>query len=86
VSAVAILVEVAGWAGAALILGAYLLVTLGRVTGQSVAFQAMNLAGAAGFVVNGWWHSALPSASLNVIWFLIAAFALWRLGRKPASP
>ncbi|TXC63003.1 hypothetical protein FRZ32_04565 [Sphingosinicella ginsenosidimutans] len=81
-SAVQILVEVAGWAGAALILAAYLLVTIGRVTGQSATFQAMNLAGAAGFVVNGWWHGALPSASLNVIWFLIAAFALWRIGRR----
>ncbi|GAA4822329.1 hypothetical protein GCM10023232_19740 [Sphingosinicella ginsenosidimutans] len=52
------------------------------MTGQSATFQAMNLAGAAGFVVNGWWHGALPSASLNVIWFLIAAFALWRIGRR----
>jgi hypothetical protein len=82
VSTAAILVEVAGWAGAALILGAYLLVTIGRVTGQSAMFQAMNLAGAAGFVVNGWWHGALPSAALNVLWLLIAAFALWRIGRK----
>ena len=45
--------EVAGWAGALLILSAYLMVTTGRVTGQSVLFQAMNLGGAAGFVVNG---------------------------------
>ena len=33
----------------------------------------MNLVGAAGFVVNGWWHGALPSATLNVVWLLFAA-------------
>ena len=80
-----IAVEVAGWAGAALILLAYLLVTIGRLTGQSPAFQWMNLLGAAGFIVNGWWHGAIPSASLNVIWMLIAAVALWRLWKKKGS-
>jgi hypothetical protein len=45
----------------------------------------MNLLGAAGFVVNGWAHKALPSASLNVIWMLIAAVALWRLWKKRGS-
>ena len=78
-------VEVAGWIGAAFILFAYLLVTLGRLTGQSLAFQWMNLLGALGFVINGWWHQALPSASLNVIWMLIAAVALWRLWKRKGS-
>ena len=84
-SAVQLAVEVAGWIGAALILLAYLLVTLGRLTGQSLAFQWMNLFGALGFVINGWWHRAMPSASLNVIWMLIAGVALWRLWRKKGS-
>jgi len=59
-------------------------VTLGRLTGQSAVFQWMNLVGAAGFVVNGWWHGALPSATLNVIWMLFAAgalIALWKRAR-----
>ncbi|HWJ37150.1 MAG TPA: hypothetical protein VNR86_00085 [Sphingomicrobium sp.] len=84
-SAVQIAVEVAGWIGAALILLAYLLVTVGRLTGQSLAFQWMNLFGALGFVINGWWHRAMPSASLNVIWMLIAGVALWRLWKKKGS-
>ena len=78
-------VEIVGWTGAALILLAYLLVTIGRLTGQSLAFQWMNLLGAAGFVVNGWWHGALPSASLNVVWMLIAAVALWQLWKRNGS-
>ena len=43
----------------------------------------MNVAGAAGFIVNGWWHGALPSAVLNVIWLMIGAVALLRIaGRR----
>ncbi|MGZ8282413.1 MAG: CBU_0592 family membrane protein [Allosphingosinicella sp.] len=69
----------AGWIGAVLILLAYLLLSMGRLTGQSPVYQWMNVVGAAGFIVNGWWHGALPSATLNVVWLMIGAFALWRI-------
>jgi hypothetical protein len=79
---VEIAVEVAGWAGASLILLGYLLITAGKVTGQSAVYQWMNVAGAAGFIVNGWWHGAIPSAALNVVWMLIGAVALLRIAAK----
>ncbi len=79
-------VEAAGWLGAALILLAYLLLSMGKVTGQSALYQWMNVVGAAGFIVNGWWHGALPSAVLNVIWMMIGGVALWRiLARRKSS-
>jgi cell shape-determining protein MreD len=84
-SAIELAVEVVGWAGALLILLAYLLLSAGRLTGQSLTYQLMNVVGAAGFVVNGWWHRALPSAVLNIIWLLIGAFASWRILRKKGS-
>ena len=77
-----IAVEVAGWAGASLILLGYLLITAGKLTGQSAVYQWMNVAGAAGFIVNGWWHGAIPSAALNVVWMLIGAVALLRIAAK----
>ncbi len=80
-----IAVEVAGWGGAALILSAYLLITMGKVTGQSALYQWMNVAGAAGFIVNGWWHGAVPSAALNVVWMMIGGVALWRMRAKRGS-
>jgi hypothetical protein len=80
-----IAVEVAGWTGATLILLAYLLLSAGKLTGQSRLYQWMNVVGAAGFVINGWWHGAKPSAALNVLWFLIGAVALMRLARKARS-
>lgn len=84
-TAVELAVEIVGWAGATLILLAYLLLSAGRLTGQSLVYQGMNVVGAAGFVVNGWWHGALPSASLNVLWLLIGAIASWRIIRKRGS-
>lgn len=78
-------VEVAGWVGASLILLAYLLLSMGKVTGQSPVYQWMNVVGAAGFTINGWWHGALPSAALNVIWMLIGGVALWRIMAKRGS-
>lgn len=80
-----IAVEVAGWTGALLILAAYALLTAGRLTGKSLAYQAMNVVGAAGFIVNGWWHGAIPSTALNVIWMLIGAFASWRIWKGKDS-
>ena len=79
---VEIAVEIAGWAGASLILLGYLLITAGKLTGQSAVYQWMNVAGAAGFIVNGWWHGAIPSAALNVVWMLIGAVALLRIAAK----
>ena len=84
-SGVELAVEIVGWAGAALILFAYLFLSAGRLTGQSLIYQGMNIVGAAGFVVNGWWHGAIPSAALNVLWLLIGAFASWRILKKIGS-
>ena len=80
-----LMVEIAGWVGAALILGAYALLSAGKLTGRSLGSQLMNVVGAAGFIINGWWHGALPSAALNVLWLLIGAFATWRILRRRGS-
>jgi quinol-cytochrome oxidoreductase complex cytochrome b subunit len=84
-TAVEIAVEIAGWAGAVLILLAYLLLSAGRLTGQSLVYQVMNVVGAAGFIINGWWHGAIPSAALNVLWLLLGGFASWRIVKKRGS-
>ena len=80
-----LLVEIAGWGGALLILGGYALLTAERVTSRSPVYQGMNVLGAAGFIVNGWWHGAIPSAVLNVIWMGIGLAALWRMRRSSTS-
>jgi hypothetical protein len=78
------LVEIAGWAGALLILLSYILVSAGRLSGQSVLFQMLNLFGAIGFIVNSGWHGAIPSMALNIIWCAIALYTLVRI-RWPST-
>ena len=80
----AIFIEIVGWAAALLILASYLLVSAGRLSGQSPTFQWMNVAGAAGFIVNSGWHGALPSAVLNIAWMAIGLITLARLTRGRA--
>ena len=77
--------QLVGWAGAALILLAYLLISAERVTAKSPLYQWMNVFGAAGFVINGWWHGAIPSTALNVIWMAIGGVALWKIAQRRGS-
>lgn len=81
---IGIVIEVVGWAAALTILASYLLVSTGRLSGRSIAFQWMNVAGAAGFVINSGYHGALPSAVLNIAWAAIGLATLWSLSRRSA--
>jgi hypothetical protein len=81
----ALLIEIIGWAGAALILGSYVLLSLGKLTGQSRLYQWMNVLGAAGFVANSGYNGAIPSAALNVAWMGIGLYTLWMIRRRAAE-
>ena len=74
-----LLIEAAGWIGASLILGAYILLSAGKRQGNSQAYQWMNVIGAAGFILNSGYHGAIPSVAINVLWIAIGGFALWRI-------
>jgi hypothetical protein len=78
-------VELVGWLGAGALLGAYVLVSTGRVAPRGHAFQLLNLAGATGLVVNGAWHTAWPSVGLNVVWIAVGLAALTRLMRPETA-
>jgi polysaccharide pyruvyl transferase WcaK-like protein len=71
-------VEFAGWFAAVSILGAYALLSAGKLESRSRLYQWMNVLGAIGFVVNSGYHRAIPSVALNVVWFAIGASALRR--------
>lgn len=80
-----VLIDIVGWIGAGLILGAYALLTAGKVDARSYAYQGMNVVGAIGFIANGWWHGAMPSAVLNIIWAGIGIAALWKINQRAKS-
>jgi hypothetical protein len=73
-----VLVDIAGWIGMALLIGAYALVTTGRILGPSLRFQLMNLVGGALLMVNSAWYGAWPSAALNLVWVVIGTTGLVR--------
>lgn len=77
-----LLVDIIGWGAASLILLAYVLLSLGRIAANSGIYQWLNAAGAAGFILNSGYYGALPSAVLNIIWLVIALYALWMIRRR----
>jgi hypothetical protein len=79
-------IEVIGWTGAALILGAYLLLSTGKLRSDSVTYHLLNILGAAGFVINSGWNGALPSAVMNVVWIGIGVYALSQRRKSQLAP
>lgn len=68
--------EFVGWAGAALVLFAYFLITHRRVGAESGTYHFLNLFGGAGIMVNAFANNDLPPAGLNVVWVMIAIYGI----------
>lgn len=75
---------VIGWAGAALLLYGYAMVSSSRMSGDGLPYQLINLAGALGLMINSAYQGAWPSAILNVVWTGIGVAALIKLSRVKA--
>lgn len=80
-----VIVNVVGWLGMALLIGAYALVTAGRIHGTGLPFQLMNLFGGAFLMVNSAWYGAWPSAALNLVWVVIGVIGLARAALRPRT-
>lgn len=78
-------IEVCGWMGALLILGAYALLSFGRIQARSALYQWMNIIGSAGFIINCAWSRVWPSVALNVVWLCIGFYALRHNSRRKTS-
>lgn len=70
--------EIVGWIGTGLILVAYFQVSTKKLEPTSKVYQYLNLFGAVGVGVNSFVHHALPSVGINIVWMLIAIYALVR--------
>ncbi|MBS1496228.1 MAG: hypothetical protein JSU03_00950 [Bacteroidetes bacterium] len=71
-----ILIEIIGWIGAVLIVGAYSLNIYGVWKTHSLKYIAANFFGGLFFVIHTFVHHAYPSMIVNIIWVFIAMFAL----------
>jgi len=65
-----------------LILIAYWLISAKRTEAKSILYQTLNLGGAIGIVINALYHKAFPSLALNIVWALIALWAIISSQRK----
>jgi uncharacterized protein with PQ loop repeat len=80
-----IFIEIIGWIGAVLIVGAYSLNIYGVWKTRSMAYILSNLFGGIFFVLNTFVHKAYPSMIVNIIWVLIAVAAFFKKDKKESS-
>lgn len=78
-------IDVLGWAGAFLILTAYALISFKKVEGNSIRYQLLNIVGSVFLVINTYYYGAIPSTIVNIVWAVIALFAILAVGRKYAK-
>lgn len=76
-----IFIEIVGWIGTGLLVLAYALLTMKKISSTSWQYQTMNAVGALALVVNSLTHGAIPVATLNGIWFVIGALGLLAIVR-----
>ena len=71
------LVEIVGWIAAALLLSAYVLLTMGKVGSGSRLYQWLNVLAGAGLILNSGWNGAYPSVFINVVWMAIGLYGVF---------
>ena len=76
-----LLLDAAGWIGAALVIIAYALLSFHRLNATTIAYQALNIVGSLLLIINTAWHAAWPSAVVNIIWAAIGLVAVARAPR-----
>ena len=70
------LINTIGWAGVALLIIAYWLVSTKRCQGNSILYQMLNVIGALLLIINSFYFGAYPLVGVNIVWAGIALFSL----------
>ena len=71
-------IEIIGWIGAVLIVGAYFFNINGKLKSSSMVYIISNLVGGLFFTINTYVHQAYPSMIVNIIWVIIAIAAIFK--------
>ena len=77
-------IDIFGWIGVVLFLVAYILVSIRKLEGDSLLYQAMNIVAGVLLVANSLYYHAMPSVGVNAAWIGIGVFALVR--KKTKAP
>ncbi|MEU7877040.1 CBU_0592 family membrane protein [Microbispora bryophytorum] len=78
-------ITIIGTAGAVVLLLAYAMVSSGRMSADGLPYQLLNFGGAATLMINSAYHSAWPSAILNLVWSGIGVWTLSRFVARRAT-
>lgn len=73
------LLQLFGWLGMILILGAYFLVSFDFLSADSIWYQGMNIVGSIGIVFETLSKKDYQPAVLNIAWILIAIISLMKI-------
>jgi len=73
------LLELFGWYGAVVIIGAYAMTSFNMISPQSLLYQFLNVTGAVGIVSISLAKKAYQPAVLNIIWTVIGITALLKI-------
>ncbi|MEO8514556.1 MAG: hypothetical protein ABI543_13425 [Ignavibacteria bacterium] len=71
-----ILIDITGWTGSICVVVAYGLLSSHKLTSNSRLYQALNIIGSICLIVNTLFYSAYPSTFVNIVWLIIAIFAI----------
>jgi hypothetical protein len=74
-----LLIDIIGWIGSVEVIAAYALNSYQKLKSDSLLFQLLNLTGAASLIINTIYYHAYPSAFINVVWVIIALFAIGKM-------
>jgi len=74
-----LLIDITGWAGSIMVLVAYGLLSMHKVTANSKLYQFLNILGSICLIVNTIFYRAYPSTFVNIAWMIIAFIALTNL-------
>lgn len=74
-------IDMIGWIGSAMIVGAYAFNTYGKIRSDSHIYHWLNIIGSICLVINTYYHNAIPSTVVNAIWIVIALLGLLRIRR-----
>ncbi|MBY0354361.1 MAG: hypothetical protein K2Q12_01375 [Rickettsiales bacterium] len=75
------LIDGLGWLGALLVLAAYGLLSFKKISSQDMRYHVLNFFGSCMLAVYALYYHAHASVLVNVIWLLIASWAIYRLWR-----
>lgn len=78
-------IDLIGWAGGFLVLLAFALISLGKVSNQSPLYHWINIFGAIFLIINTGYLRAYPSMAVNVVWVTVATYALLKIFRKTTA-